>query len=135
MRSNFGFAIADPSASLRTGFRFWIGGHFGTFTLVTIGKSVDGKKSSIKDSNAYHELLRSNDLELGAESDLFCEVPSIRGEKPVGRRLQGGHEHGDIGLVTDQMAMPVDFLLGRNGNELRLKEPQQRAVGVYGLVG
>ncbi len=95
---------------------------------------MDGKKNSTKDSNAYYKILRSNNLELGAESDLFCEVPCIRGEKPVRSRFQGGDEHGNISLVADQMAMAFDFLLGRHGNELRLKEPQQRAIRVYGFV-
>ena len=96
---------------------------------------MDGKKNLTEDSNAYYKLLRSNDLELGAESELFCEVPCIRGEKPVRGRFQGGDEYGHISLVTDQMAMPLDFLLARKGNELRLKEPQQRAISVYGFIG
>jgi|SRR5713226_10779357 len=97
--------------------------------------SVDGKRNLTEHSDAYYQLLRSNDLELGAECDLFCEVPCIRGEKPVGSRFQGGHEYGDIGLVTNQMAMTVHFLLGRKRNKLRLKEPQQRAISIYGFVG
>ncbi len=111
---------------------FRLHGILGALTLATVGKSVD---NLTQDSNACHKLLRSNDLELGAEGHLFCEVACIRGEKPVRSRFQGRDEYGDISLVTDQMAMPIDFLLGRKGNELWLKEPQQRAISVYGLVG
>ena len=107
---------------------------FRLLALATHGKSVDGKKNLTKDSNACHKLLRSNDLELGAEGDLFREVSCIRGEKLVRSRFHSGHEYGDISLVVDQMAMPVDFLLGRKRNELRLKEPQQRAISIYGFV-
>ena len=36
-----------------------------------------------KNSNAFHELLGSDDFQLGAGSDLLSEVPCIRGEEPV----------------------------------------------------
>ena len=106
----------------------------GLLALATLGKSAGGKKDLTKDSNACHELLRSNDLELGAKGDLFREVSCIRGEKPVRSRFHSGHEYGDIRLVADQMAMPIDFLLGRKRDEIRRKEPQQRAISVYGFV-
>jgi hypothetical protein len=62
-------------------------------------------------------------------------MTSVRREKPVGTRLQSGYEHGNVGLVPNQMAVTIDFLLGREGNELRIYETQQRAISVYGVVG
>jgi hypothetical protein len=35
--------------------------------------------------------------------------------------------------MTDQMAMPLDFLLGWKRNKLWIKQSQQRAVSVYGF--
>jgi hypothetical protein len=74
-----------------------------------------------QDTNAGHKLLRSNDLELGAEGYLLCEVSRVRGEKSVRGRLQRGDEHRDIRLVANHMAMPIDLLLGWKRNELRLE--------------
>jgi len=89
--------------------------------------SADNKAKQIevkstKDFNAFHELFRSNDLQLGAGSNLLCEVPCISGEEPVRSYLEGRHEHRYVCLVMDQTAMPINFFLGREGDRLRFKE-------------
>ena len=90
-------------------------------------------KTLTKDFDASDEFLRSHDFELGTKSDLFREVSSVRGEKPVRSGFEGRDKYGDIGLMTDQMAMPIDFLLGWKRNKLWIKQSQQRAVSVYGF--
>jgi len=72
-------------------------------------------KTLTKDFDASDEFLRSHDFELGTKSDLFREVSSVRGEKPVRSGFEGRDKYGNIGLMTDQMAMPIDFLLVGSG--------------------
>jgi hypothetical protein len=45
-------------------------------------------KTLTKDFDASDEFLRSNDFELGAKSDLFREVSSVRGENQSGAALR-----------------------------------------------
>ena len=90
-------------------------------------------KTLTKDFDASDEFLRSNDFELGTKGDLFREVSSVRGEKPVRGGFEGRDKYRDIGLMTDQMAMPIDFLLGWKRNKVWIKQSQQRAVSVYGF--
>jgi hypothetical protein len=90
-------------------------------------------KTLTKDFDASDEFLRSNDFELSTKSDLFREVSSVRGKKPVRSGFEGRDKYGNIGLMTDQMAMPIDFLLGWKRNKLWTKQSQQRAVSVYGF--
>jgi len=87
-----------------------------------------------EDFDASDEFLRSNNFKLGTESDLFREMPSVCGEKSVWSGAESRHKYGDIGLMSDQMAMPIDFLRGRKRNKLWIKQSQQRAVSVYGFV-
>lgn len=54
--------------------------------LVIFDRGRDGTLT--KNSDAADEFLRSNDLELATKCDLFCEVPRIGGEKPVGSRVE-----------------------------------------------
>ena len=54
-------------------------------------------KTSTKYFDASDEFLRSNNFKLGTESDLFREMPSVCGEKPVRSGAEGRHKYGDIG--------------------------------------
>jgi hypothetical protein len=102
--------------------------------ICDFGFGIGAKSKTLtKDFDASDEFLRSNDFELGTKSDMFREVSSVRGEKPVRSGFEGRDKYGNIGLMTDQMAMPIDFLLGWKRNKLWIKQSQQRAVSVYGF--
>jgi len=46
---------------------------------------------------------------LSADCDLFGEVASVGGEKPVGSGFERGDQYRNIGLVPDQLAVAIDL--------------------------